>query len=111
MRMRMYTVHVGLLVGVVSCRSNPPDATADPAILRGALQDWQEGLTDGRVCLDSRVLPSDSTHSGAPPQRWADSVVAPLMSDTRIALDSTTGTPIRPNSRLCAPTREHPRVS
>ena len=51
-----------LLAMIVSCGlgcgPSSPVATqrdADPAVLRGALSDWQEGPTDGRICLALRV--------------------------------------------------------
>ena len=104
--------YLGFLVAVVGCHrstSKSRDATTDPAILRGALSDWQEGPTDGRVCLDPRVLPADSTSQ--PSRRWADTVLAALLSDTLVAVDSTIASPSNVQTRLCAPTGEHARIS
>lgn len=63
-------------------------ATGDTALLRVALDDWQEGPTDGRVCLDARAVPAGAS---APGDRWADSVLTVLLADPGIALDTTNG--------------------
>jgi hypothetical protein len=43
---------------------------ADIAVVRAALAGWQEGPTDGRLCVDPHVLP-DSGGADASPARWA----------------------------------------
>lgn len=48
----------------LSASSSPPPtrhyATVDPAMIRASLYFWQEGPTDGRVCLDPNVLSNDT---------------------------------------------------
>jgi hypothetical protein len=79
-------------------------------MLRAALVGWQEGPTDGRVCLDPRVLPTDTATVTARPV-WADAVLAALLTDTLVALDSTAVPTRDTGRRACAPTRGHPRIS
>ena len=82
---------------------------ADPAVLRGALSDWQEGPTDGRICLDLRLLPaSDATDSID--ERWSNAVIEALLMDTFVAVDTTAVPRTTPRQQACTPTRHKPRI-
>ena len=95
-------------VALSACAAAPAGervAAETPAILQATLkQDWQEGPTDGRVCLDPRILSA----TGAPdtvPVLWEPAVLATLLSDTLVSIDTSiaglrTGAP-----RACAPRR------
>ena len=83
---------------------------ADPRLLRTILHTWQEGPTDGRICLDPRVLALGDSAAAQPPREWADSVLRALQADTMIAID-TSVTRRADASRACVPTRDHPRIS
>ena len=100
---------VGALT-LASCTGAAAGVGAQPAVLRGALLDWQEGPTDGRVCLDPHVLPP-AGDSPAPRARWADSVLAALLADSLVALDTTAAARRFPGQRACAPAPGHPRVA
>ena len=105
-----------LLAMIVSCGlgcgPSSPVATqldADPAVLRGALSDWQEGPTDGRICLALRVLPaSDAT--GAFQERWSNAVIEALLMDTLISVDTTAAPRTSARQRVCTPTDKQPRI-
>lgn len=96
----------------LGCGTASPSVTerdADPAVLRGALADWQEGPTDGRICLDLRVLPAvDATDTTR--EHWSNRVVEALLSDTFIAVDTTAVPRSTPQQRACAPTPLTPRI-
>jgi len=96
---------------VSACMDPSPvrQVSADPAVLRAALGDWQEGPTDGRICLDPRALATDTAETGR--ARWTDAVLAALSTDTLIALDSSPGPLPRQFRRTCAPGRDMPAVA
>jgi hypothetical protein len=85
-------------------------AFADPAAIRAALYFWQEGPTDGRVCLDPYALSSD-TIQVADGAEWSDTVLTAVLRDTLVALDSTRETSRQITARKCAPSADHPRIS
>lgn len=96
---------------LAACRParQPGAVVADPAVLRGALRDWQEGPTDGRVCLDPRVLAAAG--DTVPPRRWAESVLAALLTDTLVALDTSAAPRGNPTQRACASSPQRPRIA
>ena len=85
-------------------------ASVDPTMIRAALYFWQEGPTDGRVCLDPDVLSND-TPGPAEREEWADTVLTAVLGDTFIALDSTIEVSQHMSAPRCAPTADHPRIS
>jgi len=85
-------------------------ASVDPTMIRAALYFWQEGPTDGRVCLDPDVLSND-TLGPAEREEWADTVLTAVLGDTLIALDSTIEVSQHMSAPRCAPTADHPRIS
>ena len=107
MRFASFTI-VALLTACGSARP-PETAVADSAVLRSALWDWQEGPTDGCICLDPWVLagPGDT----GPPRRWAESVLAALLADTLVALDTSAAPRRAPTQQACASSPDRPRIS
>jgi hypothetical protein len=105
--MRLSAAALALVAVVPGCR-RAPAAAADPAVLLAAMWYWQEGPTDGRVCLEPRALAAPDAAGPAP--RWADSVLAALLADTLVALDTTSGA-AGAGCRACAPEPSHPRVT
>lgn len=102
---------MALVAAVIGCtpRSDRQSRiVSDPIMLRAALSGWQEGPTDGRLCLDPLVLEPSSTRRAS--AFWSDTVLAVLLGDSRVALDSSRA-PSRTGVRACAPTRTHPRLS
>jgi len=76
---------------LAACSSPAPThryASVDPTIVHAALYFWQEGPTDGRVCLDPEVLSNDTLDT-AERAELADTVLTAVLGDTLIALDST----------------------
>lgn len=107
MRSQRWIVASVLLVG---CRSAPQRARADGAVLRAAIADWQEGPTDGRVCLDARVL-RPSTAGRATAVYWASGMLDSLLSDPLIAVDRST-LPIGDVARrYCVPSHKRARIA
>jgi hypothetical protein len=110
----MKRVIIFLAVAIASCApdpaSTPSSAVADVAILRAALFGWQEGPTDGRICLDPRVLRMSSDTVG-PALRWAPAVLSDILRDTLIAIDSTVRPLYLPGARACTPTIHRPRIA
>jgi len=87
-----------------------PYASVDPTIIHAALYFWQEGPTDGRVCLDPKVLSNDTLDT-AERAEWAATVLTAVLGDTLIALDRTRDMSQRIIARRCAPDADHPRIS
>lgn len=83
-------------------------ARADVALLRVAIADWQEGPTDGSVCLDSHVLTLDAS-AHAPRQSWSPDVLKALLTDERIAVANSPDAPTW--ARRCTSRRFHPRIA
>lgn len=120
-RSRPHWCAVALLV-VAACSSPAPlnrYAFADPAMIHAALYFWQEGPTDGRVCLEPYLLSNDTLRT-AEEAEWADTVLTAVLGDTLIALDSTRAMPwarhdstVRADrgssTHLGRPTRQSPR--
>ena len=92
----------------LSCSPSATTATADVVLLRAAVADWQEGPTDGRVCLDARVL--DAPDSGRVVY-WATPILTALLADTLIAVDSSTLPSAHPPLRYCVPSLGRPRIA
>lgn len=98
---------------VAACATPVPPhhyASVDPTMIHAALYFWQEGPTDGRVCLDPDVLSND-TLGTAGREEWADTVLTGVLGDTLIALDSTHEMSQHMSAPRCAPTADHPRIS
>ncbi len=96
----------------LGCGTSPAIVTqrdADPAVLQGALGDWQEGPTDGRICLDPRVLPALGA-TDTIRERWADAVLEALLMDSFVAVDTTVAPRSKRRQRACTPTRSKPRI-
>lgn len=96
-----------------ACSSPAPAhryAVADPAMIHAALYFWQEGPTDGRVCLDPYAFSNDIRRA-AEPAEWEDTVLTAVLRDTLVALDSTRKMSRQITARRCAPTADHPRIS
>ena len=105
-------LRVALVVTAIACGApadHPAHVAIDPALLHAILAGWQEGPTDGRVCLDPRVLEHPS-QAGGIPTRWSDEALAVLLADDRVALDTARAS-TRAGRRTCTPTRAHPRIS
>ena len=103
---------IALAVTVIACgvpAAHPATIASDPTLLHAVLAGWQEGPTDGGVCLDPRVLEQPSQVRGIPTW-WSDGVLAVLLADDRVALDSARAS-TRASTRTCTPTRAHPRIS
>jgi len=101
------------LVVLAACAPPAPShryASVDPTMIHAALYFWQEGPTDGRVCLDPDVFSAD-TLGTAEREEWAETVLTAVLGDTLIALDSTINMSQRISAPRCAPTAEHPRIS
>ena len=101
------------LVVLAACAPPVPShryASVDPTMIHAALYFWQEGPTDGRVCLDPDVLSAD-TLGTTERKEWAETVLSAVLGDTLIALDSTINMSQRISAPRCAPTAEHPRIS
>jgi hypothetical protein len=81
----------------------------DPVVLQRVLDGWHEGPTDGRVCLDPQVLKQPPARGNAA-MAWSDAVLAVLLVDNRVALDTSRGSTAR-RTPGCAPTRTTPLVS
>ena len=87
-----------------------PVMQTDAAILRAAIRDdWQEGLTDGTVCVDPRVLREPSSVDTLTMQ-WAPGVLFALQADTLISIDTTMGPIYTHGARACAPRRGRPSI-
>ena len=93
----------------VSCHAAAPHDTADLAVVRAAIADWQEGPTDGHVCLDARVLRNAAGRQ--PATYWASAMLDSLLADSLIAVDQSTLPPNAPSLRSCLPSREGLRVA
>lgn len=93
----------------VACHTSAPHETADVTVLRAALADWQEGPTDGHVCLDARVLRNAT--SGVPVTYWAVPILDSLLADTLIAIDQSTLPPGHQALRRCLRSHQAPRVA
>lgn len=96
-----------LACGVPAAHRAP--AVSDPTLLRAVLAGWQEGPTDGKICLDPRVLERSSQARGTA-RWWSDEVLEVLLADDQVALDSARAA-TRGRPRTCTPTRMHPRIS
>jgi hypothetical protein len=101
-----------LLIAVGCHAAAPPGAvaSADASVLQVVLSDWQEGPTDGRICLDPLVLLPEVTQSSRRP-RWSDSVLRVLLHDTLVAIDTSAAAVRLAGARDCASTRAHPRIA
>lgn len=109
---RLHCCVVTLFV-LAACATPVPShryASVDPTRIHAALYFWQEGPTDGRVCLDPDVLSND-TLGTAEREEWADTVFTAVLGDTLIALDSTIEVSQHMSAPRCAPTADHPRIS
>lgn len=82
----------------------------DAAILRAEIRDdWQEGPTDGTVCVDPRVL-RNAAPGDTVTMTWAPDVLSALQADTLISIDTTVGPIYTPDARTCAPRRGKPSI-
>ena len=93
----------------VACHASAPQETADVAVVRAAVADWQEGPTDGHVCLDARVL--RNAPRGEPSAYWASAMLDSLLADSLIAVDQSTLPRSARPLRSCRPSRTRPRVA
>lgn len=80
---------LAFLLWFAAC-AQPPSVRfveSDPEVLRGVLASWQEGPTDGNLCLDQRVLAQSGRVLGA--VRWAPQLLESLSTDPRISIDTS----------------------
>ena len=96
--------------GCAELRDDTRAVMTDAAILQAEVRDdWQEGPTDGTVCLDPRVLTDENTGAlGA--SRWAPAVLSALQMDTLVAIDTTVGAMYLDGARACAPRGGKPSI-
>jgi hypothetical protein len=99
---------LALFVAAVPFGSQAP--VPEAAILRAAISDWQEGPTDGRICLDARILPPSADRPPASGPVWGSAILDALLADTLVALALGT-LPASGAYRVCSPSRTLPRLS
>jgi hypothetical protein len=103
MRSRFLVLIILTAAGCGEPQAGVPTATADVALLSDVLDGWQEGPTDGRLCLDPRVLQSKPAINGGGVY-WSDSTLIELLRDTLVSIDTSGGFERLARQRKCAPT-------
>ena len=104
-----FLLRASVVALTLACHASALHETADVTVLRAAIADWQEGPTDGRVCLDARVLRNAAPRE--PVTYWAVKILDSLLVDTLIAVDESTLPTNHHALRRCLPSRQTPRVA
>lgn len=99
---------LALHLAVIPSRAQAP--VRETEILRAAIGDWQEGPTDGRICLDARVLSADAEHPRASAPVWPSAILDAVLADSMIAIARGT---LRASERYraCSPSRTRPQLA
>jgi hypothetical protein len=108
--MQLAALGWGLALCFVASPINAQAPVPEAAILRAAIADWQEGPTDGRICLDARMLPPNADRPSASSPVWRAALLEAVLADPSVAIARGTLATASPY-RVCSPSRTLPRLS
>jgi len=108
--MQHAAIGLGFALWFLAAPSRAQAPRDEAAIVRAAIADWQEGPTDGRICLDARVLPPDADSPSRSSPVWRAAVLDTVLADSSVAIARGTLATASPY-RECSPSRTLPRLS